>query len=39
MSSLAYLLREQGVACLQAASLVCTVLLAEGALELVGAHA
>ena len=34
-----YLLCEQGIACLQAASLVCSMLLAEGALELVGAHA
>ncbi len=34
-----YLLCQQGVACLQAASLVCSVLLGERALELVGAHA
>lgn len=39
MGCLVCLLREQGVACLQAASPVCSVLLAEVALELVGAHA
>ena len=35
----AHLLREQGVARLQAAGFVSAVLLTEGALELAGAHA